>query len=296
MIKRGDPTDDGACPECGGDVATEAGETVCVDCGLVVDVQEIDHGPVSAFREGHHGGPRTHARHDRGLGSGRIGNHDAKGRNVYSARLSRMRRQNSRARISSKAERNLVLGLTEVDRIATAMGQAQSVVEAASVVLRRAQEEDLFRGRSVEAMAAGSVLAALRTSGAPFGVRDVAVYARVEESAVRNAFQVLNRDLGLPTPPPTVASHVPRIASAVDLPEDMRADAEALARDVDEAGILQGCNPAGAAAACVYVVAVRLGGTFPGITQARLARAAGTSNATIRSSARAIEESDEVGR
>ncbi|MFB6207119.1 MAG: TFIIB-type zinc ribbon-containing protein, partial [Haloglomus sp.] len=40
-------TDELACPECGGDLATdtEHGETVCQDCGLVVDEDEIDRGP-----------------------------------------------------------------------------------------------------------------------------------------------------------------------------------------------------------------------------------------------------------
>ena len=35
------------CPECGGQLATdtEHGETVCVDCGLVVESDEIDRGP-----------------------------------------------------------------------------------------------------------------------------------------------------------------------------------------------------------------------------------------------------------
>jgi len=35
------------CPECSGQLAsdTEHGETVCVDCGLVVEEDEIDRGP-----------------------------------------------------------------------------------------------------------------------------------------------------------------------------------------------------------------------------------------------------------
>ena len=32
-------------PECGGRVTTNAVETICEDCGLVVDAQRIDHGP-----------------------------------------------------------------------------------------------------------------------------------------------------------------------------------------------------------------------------------------------------------
>ena len=33
------------CPECDGRVTTNAAETVCDDCGLVLDDLRIDHGP-----------------------------------------------------------------------------------------------------------------------------------------------------------------------------------------------------------------------------------------------------------
>ena len=33
------------CPECGGHVITNSVETVCEDCGLVLESQPIDHGP-----------------------------------------------------------------------------------------------------------------------------------------------------------------------------------------------------------------------------------------------------------
>ncbi|ERJ06657.1 Transcription initiation factor IIB 4 protein, partial [Halorhabdus tiamatea SARL4B] len=40
-------TETHVCPECGGDLVTdsERGETVCAECGLVVEEDEIDPGP-----------------------------------------------------------------------------------------------------------------------------------------------------------------------------------------------------------------------------------------------------------
>lgn len=293
MVKRRAPNVDVEdCPECGGDVETERGETACVDCGLLLDEQQIDHGLESPYRERHRGQARTFTRHDSGLGTANLGHVDYAGRNVESFQLSRLRTQNSRARFDSKSDRNLAYGLAEVGRMAAALGQAKSVTESASAILRRAQDEGLFWGRSIEAMAAGSLVAALRIAGIPHGTRDVHGVARVEHTAVKNAYNVLNRDLGLPTPPPTITSHVPPIASAVDLPDELRRDAEAVAHRLDERGALGGRSPAGAAAAVVYLVAVERGGTFPGISQAQLASAADCSTATIRNSLRAIEESD----
>ncbi|MFT4923140.1 MAG: transcription initiation factor TFIIB [Haloarculaceae archaeon] len=71
------------CPECAGRVTTNAVETVCEDCGLVIDEQRIDNGPEwRAYDEDERertGAPLTPACHDRGL-STEIGHAtDAKG-------------------------------------------------------------------------------------------------------------------------------------------------------------------------------------------------------------------------
>jgi len=61
------------CPDCDGQLRTEAEETVCSDCGLVVDTDRIDHGPEwrsfddSRTNPKRTGAPLTEARHDRGL-------------------------------------------------------------------------------------------------------------------------------------------------------------------------------------------------------------------------------------
>ncbi|MFW6017452.1 MAG: TFIIB-type zinc ribbon-containing protein, partial [Halapricum sp.] len=70
-----DEQNDLTCPECGGNlVADDArGETVCDDCGLVVDADEIDRGPEwRAFdskekdEKSRVGAPTTNMMHDKG--------------------------------------------------------------------------------------------------------------------------------------------------------------------------------------------------------------------------------------
>src|SRR6056297_2694446 len=61
------------CPECGGRTRVDAAERVCIDCGLVVDADRIDHGPAwRSFDDDdanpkRTGAPLTSSRHDRGL-------------------------------------------------------------------------------------------------------------------------------------------------------------------------------------------------------------------------------------
>jgi len=73
------------CPECDGRVTTNAIETICEDCGLVIDEQRIDHGPEWRTHDQDQrkrtGAPLTAARHDRGLSTEIGRGKDANGNN-----------------------------------------------------------------------------------------------------------------------------------------------------------------------------------------------------------------------
>ncbi|MFC7114682.1 transcription initiation factor IIB family protein [Natronoarchaeum sp. GCM10025703] len=170
----GQTTNRTACPECDGGLQTVGGETTCTECGVIVDEYRIDHAAAKrSFAGGtpertRTGAPLTPARHDRGL-STEIGRRvDANGNSLSSRKrrqLHRLRRQHGRARYRSKKERNLVRACGEIARLVGALDLTRSRREEASVIFRRAHEEDLLRGRSVESTAAGSVYAACRCSG-----------------------------------------------------------------------------------------------------------------------------------
>jgi len=160
------------------------------ECGLVVDEQRIDHGPEwRAFDEDERertGAPLTAARrHDRGL-STEIGRRtDANGNTLSGQkrrRLARMRREQSRGRFQSKVERNLAHGLGEVRRIVSALELSEAIRDQACQLFRSAQNEDLLRGRSIEAIAAASVYRACRCNGLSRLLDEVSEMARVEES------------------------------------------------------------------------------------------------------------------
>jgi transcription initiation factor TFIIB len=277
------------CPECGGLVHTNSIETVCDDCGLVLEDRPIDHGPEwRSFDDDRNdpertGPPLTPTRHDRGLSS-EIGydRTDANG-NALSGRkrsqLARLRREHRRGRWASKAERNLAHGFSEVRRIVGALDLPMSVRDRGCVLYRRAAKADLIRGRSIESMAAGCVYAACRCVGLPHPVEEIGEMAAVESQRVQNAYTVLNREFELPTVPIAPPAYVPLIASTLEISVSTRRRAAALARQAVHAGVANGCNPAGVAAGCVYQ-AVRE--RDERVTQAALADAAEVTPATVR--------------
>jgi len=278
------------CPECGGLVHTNSIETVCDDCGLIINDQPIDHGPEwVAFDQAERtarkrtGPALTPTRHDWGLSS-EIGLDwtDANGTALSGrkrSQINRLRREHHRGRWATKADQNLAHGFSEVRRIVSILELSQSLRDQACRLYRTAAGEDLIRGRSIEAMAAASVFAVCRCTGLPQAFEEVGAAAAVAPTRVQNAFRVLNRDLSLPTIPVEPPEYVPKVASAVDASPVVQQRAAHLAGQVVRAGVSNGCNPAGIAAACVYQAAQE---RFEHVTQEALADAAAVTTSTVR--------------
>ena len=278
------------CPECGGLVHTNSIETVCDDCGLVLEDRPIDHGPewcafddTERIERTRTGPALTPTRHDRGLSS-EIGfdQTDANGTTLSGrkrSQIGRLRREHRRGRWSSKAEQNLAHGFSEVRRIVGALDLPRSLRDQACRLYRTAAGEDLIRGRSIEAMAAASVYAACRCAGLPRTLQEVSVTSAVSHERVQNAYSVLNRELELPTVPMEPLEYVPRVTSALGLSAGTRQRAAALAKQAVRTGVANGYNPAGVAAGCVYQAARE---QDERVTQAALADAAEVTPMTIR--------------
>ncbi|USZ73508.1 transcription initiation factor IIB [Natronosalvus halobius] len=280
-------TESNQCPECNGWVTTNAIETICEDCGLVIDEQRIDHGPEwrphDQDQRKRTGAPLTAARHDRGL-STEIGRRiDANGNELSKQkrqRLARMRREQSRGRFQSKAERNLAQGLGEIRRIASALEFTESVRDQACQLFRSAQTEDLLRGRSIEAMAAASVYGACRCNGLSRTLEGIVDAARVEQSRVKSAYKTVNRELGLPAQPVRPSEFIPSIASELDVSDAIRQRARRLAEEAESTSATTGVRPSGFAAACLYKAGHEEGRW---LTQTEVAEAANVTTPTIRS-------------
>ncbi|QRV17431.1 transcription initiation factor IIB family protein (plasmid) [Haloterrigena salifodinae] len=275
------------CPDCGGSVRTTGRETVCEDCGLILEDTHLDRGPDwgrhdAQGSEKRTGAPLTPTRHDRGL-STEIGyKQDGHGNALSSTKrrqLNRLRREQSRAQWQSKAERNLAYGLGEIRRIVASLGLAESIRDQACSLFRTAQSEQLCRGRSLEAVAAASVYATTRCNGLGRARSEVAACARCDQQRLTNAYTAMNVELELPTQPIAATDRIPRLATALEVPNHVRRRALDLAQTARERGLTIGCRPSGVAAGCLYLAAQRVGLC---LSQQRIADIAGTSPNTLR--------------
>jgi len=280
------------CPECGGSLLSdsERGETVCEDCGLVVEEDEIDPGPEwRAFdskekdQKSRVGAPTTNMMHDKGL-STNIGwqDKDAYGNSLSSRqreKMQRLRTWNERFRTRDSKERNLKQALGEIDRMASALGLPESVRETASVIYRRALNEDLLPGRSIEGVSTASLYAAARQAGTPRSLDEIANVSRVGKDEIARTYRYVVRELSLEIQPADPESYVPRFASDLDLSEEVERRARQLLQNAKAEGVHSGKSPVGLAAAAVYAASLL---TNEKVTQSEVSEVASISEVTIR--------------
>lgn len=275
------------CPECEGTLRTDGGETRCADCGLILEEYRIDRRgrPIydnDDYRNQRTGAPLTETRHDRGLstiiGRGADG-HGTSLSDKKRRQLSRLRREHNRAKLESKADRNLASGCTEIARITSALGLARSLREQASSLFRTAQAENLLQGRTIEGFAGGSVYAACRCNSLPRSIDEIETVSRVDARPITVAYRVLNRELNLPVPPRRPREFIPPQASKLDVPPETERLAIRIAERAHETGLSIGPNPMGFAAACLEVAVTR---DEIAVTQLELADTANVTPATVR--------------
>ena len=292
------------CPECDArlEADSEHGETVCTECGLVVEEDEIDRGPEwRAFdsaekdQKSRVGAPTTNMMHDKGLSTNiDWRDQDAYGNSLGSRqrqKMQRLRKWNERFRTRDSKERNLKQALGEIDRMASALGLPENVRETASVIYRRALDENLLPGRSIEGVSTAALYAAAKQAGTPRSLDEVAGVSRVEKSEIARTYRYVVRELGLEVAPADPESYVPRFASDLDLSDESERRARQLLKSAKQAGVHSGKSPVGLAAAAVYAASLL---TNEKVTQNDVSEVADISEVTIRNRYKELLEAGDV--
>ena len=253
------------CPECQGQIlhGSDRDEATCNSCGLVVEERPVDHGPewrayTSDERDekSRVGAPTTQLMHDKGL-STTIGweDKDASGQAISGrkrAQLQRLRTWDERFRAKDARERNLKQALGEISRMASALGLSKPVRETAGIVYRRAVEENLLPGRSIEGMSTASLYAAARQQGMPRPIAEFADVSRVEKIRVQRAYWYLSRELGLKIEPEEPTQYLPQFASSLEVSDESERLARELLEVATNNAVHSGKSPAGLAGAALY--------------------------------------------
>ncbi|MCD6593529.1 transcription initiation factor IIB [Candidatus Bathyarchaeota archaeon] len=281
------------CPECGSTNLIhdyDTGETICGNCGLVIQDVMMDKGPEwRAFTQEEKearsrvGIPTSYSVHDKGLSTSidRI-DRDAFGRKLPLAtrlQMWRLRKWQIRSRVHSSIDRNLAQAMTELDRLSSKVTAPSAVKEKAAVIYRKALDEGLVRGRSIAAIAAASLYAACRITGTPRSLREIAEASLVDKKDIARCYRLLLRELDLHIPLADPLIYVTKIARKADISGQIQAEAVKILKEAKRKHVSAGKDPMGLAAAALYIACKRLGEKK---TQKEIADAAGVTEVTVR--------------
>ena len=281
------------CPECDSAHIVrdyKRGEVTCRNCGLVVDDQVIDQGPEwRAFdseqneRRARGGAPMTVMVHDKGLSTDiGWGSRDIYGNNVPTKNRSqvyRMRKWQNRTRASNSADRNLAQALNELNRLASKIGLHRQVREEAAMLYRRAVQDNLVRGRSVEGVAAAALYGACRRCEVPRTLSEITQASRASKKEVGRTYRYISRELKLNLQPASPAVYIIRFCRELELPGYVESAAINILNQAIEAELTSGRGPTGVAAAAIYIASVVYDQRK---TQKTIADTVGVTEVTIR--------------
>jgi transcription initiation factor TFIIB len=275
------------CPECGSlnmFVNAEKGETICRDCGLVMEDNMVDFSQEWREFDGDEamkrrtGAPMTYTQYDQGLGtevgqSSDLYSLGAKDRNKF------FRLRKWQYRISTAIERNLKLALAELKRVSSYLKLPKSVDEESARIYTLAVQRGLVRGRSMESVVAGALYAACRRHEVPRTLDELSEASGIDKKEIGRTYRFITRELGIKILPSNPADYIARFSTSLRLSPETQSKAVEILEKAQKHELTSGRGPTGIAAASLYVSALIHGEKR---TQREVADVAGVTEVTIR--------------
>jgi transcription initiation factor TFIIB len=198
--------------------------------------------------------------HDKGL-STMI---DWKNKDIFGKEISaksrgqiyRLRKWQSRIRVSDATERNLTFALSELDRMASNLDLQKSLRECSAKIYRDAVEAHLIRGRSIEGVAAASLYAACRMYKIPRTLNEIAEIARVNKKEIGRSYRFISKELELHLNPTKPLDFLSRFVSELELSTDCHKKAKKIIKMAELRGLTSGRGPTGVCAAAIYAASI----------------------------------------
>ena len=274
------------CPECNSNRMVfdeQRGETMCGQCGLVIEKEMVDLGQEwrqfdEGPKKGRGGAPLSLQKFDKGLTTniGEISD-------IYRLGEKRIKKYSRlkkwQERVSTSIERNLRLAMTELRKVASYLNLPNVVKEEASRTYNIVLQRGLVRGRSMESVISACIYAACRTYNIPRTLDEIAATSEVERKEIGRTYRFITRKLNLTVTASNPKDYISRFASVLHLSPKTQNDSLKILKKAEISELTSGRGPAGIAAAALYVAALL---NQEKRTQREVADVAGITEVTIR--------------
>ena len=269
------------CPECGGGTISiqQRGETVCKQCGLVVNEKEVDifHSGIRAYskqekdKKERTGCPISILMPDIGL----------------STIIDRTKIKNPDLRRAAKwnthltwEKRNMLIAITELKRIGGNLNFPERVKKAGVRLYKEVFKKNLLRGRSINGMIAACAYYVYKKERVPITLQEILGEASINDNIVKKCYKILVRELNLKSPHIDPVALIPRYCADLGLDIHIEKEAIKVLKNFIANTSICGKDPKGLCAGSIYLVAKLKNKK---ISQKDISKVIGVTEVTLRS-------------
>ena len=191
--------------------------------------------------------------------------------------FSRLRKWDYRTKNNSK-KRSLTQAFIILDSVSNKMGLPENAKEHTAYIYRKASDNGIIKGNSIESMLSASAYAACKQLGIPRSLEETVKATNTDRKTLSRTYRRLVQKLDLDVGSQKI-DYVSKIANLVNVSERIKRTSSKILRDAKEDNIHVGKNPLGLAAAAVYLSAI---GSGRNISMATFSRKSHISTVTIR--------------
>ncbi len=280
------------CPACQSNSLIEdikTGEIICAKCGLVL--QEKKYSLQQDWRayslqekqnRSRNGYALSNKIYDKGLSTTFNSGYDSKGKKLDPETrnmMTRLKKQDQRAKVNESWQRNLKIALSEMSRIANELHLPNHIHEKAAQIYRKILKEDLVRGRSIDGFVSAAIYAACRKEKIPRSISDIAEASCQSEHDIKYHYRLFVKELNFKPPVDGPTKFISSISSKLNLNGQVEEHSMHILEEARKRRLVVGKNPRGVAAAVLYLACQEKGVK---VTQAEIAKKADTSEVTMR--------------
>ncbi|HYX56624.1 MAG TPA: TFIIB-type zinc ribbon-containing protein, partial [Nitrososphaeraceae archaeon] len=268
----------------------ESGEIICRSCGHVISEKALEtQAEWRAFTtdevndRSRTGMPTSLARHDKGLATiiGRA-NKDASGQVLDAAMrttMERLRTWDFRTQAHTSTDRNLRQAFEHLDKLKDKLGLSDAIIEKTAYIYRKAQENGMVRGRTINSVLAASLYIACRELEVSRTLKDIAAISNIKRKELARMYRLMFFKLDVKIPMVDPLKCIAKISNKINLSEKTKRQAIIIMNDVTKKEISAGKDPMGIAATVLYLSCLK---TDEYRSQIDIASAAGVTEVTIR--------------
>ena len=264
------------------------GEIFCKSCGFVIDekINNLNQDSINFNDDKNNrrtGTKMSMSVHDFGL-STMIGsiNKDAKGKPISAstnATIKRIRIQDQRSQLHRSVDINYKTAFDMLQRIQDKMCVSDHIKEHAAYIYRKAVEQKITQGRSINAVIAASMYAACRNTQTLRTLRDISEVTDIKPKKIAQSYRAIVKQLNLKIPVVNQVHCLSKISNNLGVSEKTKYLAMEILQKAADLRILAGRDPVGISAAILYYACLIKKETF---TQTQVAEASRVTAVTVR--------------